>query len=70
MSFYTLTIEGMRTVGGVQAGVIGDALGAAVAVGAGAVLCLAYGVFVALRYPFVRKMKSTEPVQEDAASVT
>ena len=35
---------------------MGDALGAPVAVGIGGVICLGYGLFVALRYPKVREM--------------
>ena len=56
MSFYSLTFQGMMRMGGMQAGVMGDALGAPLAVGIGGVICLAYGLFVALRYPKVREM--------------
>ena len=56
MSFYSLMLQGMMVVGGVQAGVMGDYLGAPMAVGAGALICLACGAFVAWRYPRVRDM--------------
>jgi len=35
---------------------MGNWLGAPLAVGLGAVVCLAYGLFVALRYPVLRRM--------------
>ncbi len=56
MSFYSLTFQGMMRLGGMQAGVMGDALGAPFAVGIGAVVCLAYGLFVAWRFPRVQRM--------------
>lgn len=56
MSFYTLTFQLSMRAGGMQAGLLGDALGAPLAVGAGAALCLAYGAYVALRFPAVRRL--------------
>jgi MFS family permease len=56
MSFYTLTFNVMMRFGGGQAGLMGNWLGAPVAVGLGAVVCLAYGLYVALRYPILRRM--------------
>jgi len=56
MSFYSLTFGIMMRVGGGQAGMMGSWLGAPLAVGLGAVLCLAYGLFVAWRYPVLRRM--------------
>jgi MFS family permease len=56
MSFYTLTVFGMMRAGGMQAGLMGDYLGAPIAVGIGAFLCLIYGLFIAWRYPAVRIM--------------
>jgi MFS family permease len=56
MSFYSLTFQLSMRLGGMQAGLVGDALGAPVAVGAGAAACLAYGAYVALRFPRVRRM--------------
>jgi len=56
MSFYSLTFQGMMRLGGMQAGLMGDYFGAPMAVGVGALVCLAYGAFVAWRYPRVREM--------------
>jgi predicted MFS family arabinose efflux permease len=56
MSLYTLTFQVMMRAGGLQAGLVADALGPAFAVGAGALLSLAYGAFVAVRYPRLRKI--------------
>jgi predicted MFS family arabinose efflux permease len=56
MSFYTLTFQSMMRLGGLQAGLMGDAFGAPIAVGVGAAVCLAYGLFVAWRHPEVRQM--------------
>jgi MFS family permease len=57
MSFYSLTFQMMMRMGGMQAGVLGDSLGAPLTVGMGAVACLAYGAFVAFRFPRVRQLK-------------
>ncbi len=56
MSFYTLTFNVMMRFGGGQAGLMGNWLGAPLAVGLGAVVALAYGLYVALRYPILRRM--------------
>lgn len=56
MSFYSLTFQGMMRLGGLQAGLMGDHFGAPMAVGVGALVCLAYGTFVAWHYPAVREM--------------
>jgi len=64
LSFYTLTLQGMRRLGGMQAGVIGDLFGVPVAVGVGSFLGLVYNVVIALRYPRVRMMASTVPRQD------
>jgi hypothetical protein len=56
MSFYTLSFQSMMRMGSMQAGLMGDALGAPLAVAIGGVICLAYGLFVAWRYPAVRQM--------------
>ena len=56
MGFYSLVFQGMMRLGGMQAGLMGDAFGAPFAVGVGAVVCLAYGLFVAWRYPRVRQL--------------
>lgn len=56
MSFYTLTFNVMMRIGGGQAGLMGNWLGAPLAVGLGAAVALAYGLFVAVRYPVLRRM--------------
>jgi MFS family permease len=56
MSFYSLTFGLMMRVGGMQAGVMGEAFGAPLAVGVGAAACLAYGLYVARRFPRVRRL--------------
>ena len=56
MSFYALLVLGMTRLGGLQAGLTGDHVGAPIAVGIGALACLAYALFVAWRYPGVREM--------------
>jgi len=55
-SFYSLIFVGMTQLGGIQAGLVGDHLSAPMAVGLGAILCLAYGVIIILRFPHIRKM--------------
>jgi MFS family permease len=56
MSLYSLTFQGMMRLGGLQAGFLADRIGVALAVGLGAAVSLVYGLFVALRYPKVRRM--------------
>ncbi len=56
MSLYTLTFQGAMRMGGLQAGLMADSIGAPLAIGIGAVVSLAYGLFVAVRYPGVREM--------------
>jgi len=57
MSFYTMTFQVTMRLGGLQAGLVADWLGAPFSVGVGALVSLFYGLFVALRYPDVREMK-------------
>jgi MFS family permease len=57
MSIYSLTFQGFMRLGGLQAGLVADAVGASVAVGIGALVSLTYGLFVALRFPRVREMR-------------
>ncbi len=54
MSVYTLSFQGMMRLGGMQAGFVGEAVGAPVSVGVGAVISLLFGLVVAIRYPRVR----------------
>ncbi len=56
MSFYTMTFQAAMSLGGMQAGLLGDWLGAPLALGLGAVVCWVYGMFVAWRYPVLRKI--------------
>lgn len=56
MSLYSLTFQGMMRMGGLQAGLVADRIGAPLAVGIGAAISLAYGLFVAVRFPKVRRM--------------
>ncbi len=57
MSFYTMTFQGMMRLGGLQAGLVADWLTAPLSVGIGAGVSLLYGLFVAIRYPEIRKMR-------------
>jgi predicted MFS family arabinose efflux permease len=56
MSLYTLTFQVSMRAGGLQAGLVADSLGPAMSVGIGAVVSLAYGLFVAIRYPALRRL--------------
>jgi MFS family permease len=57
MSVYSLSFQGMMRLGGMQAGFVGEALGAPLSVGIGAAVSLLFGVAVAVRFPRVREMK-------------
>lgn len=54
MSLYTMTFQGMMRLGGLQAGFMADWLTAPLSVGLGAGVSLAYGLFVAVKYPKIR----------------
>jgi MFS family permease len=56
MSLYSLVSQGMTHVGGLQAGLVADWLGAPISIGAGALFSLIYGLFIAFRYPQVRNL--------------
>ena len=56
MSLYSLTSHGMTHLGGLQAGFAADWVGAPASIGVGAGFSLLYGLFVAFRYPNVRKL--------------
>jgi len=56
MSLYSLTFQGLMRLGGLQAGLVADWIGAPLSVGIGAAVSLAYGLFVAVCYPRVRKI--------------
>jgi MFS family permease len=54
MSLYTMVFQVMMRMGSLQAGYSADWVGAPLALGIGAGVSLAYGVFVAIRYPDLR----------------
>ncbi len=54
MSLYTLTFQVSMRAGGFQAGLVADGFGPTISIAIGAVISLAYGVFVAIRYPRLR----------------
>lgn len=56
MSLYTLTFQGMMRMGGLQAGFVADWIGAPLSVGIGAAASLVYSLFVAIRFPYIRKL--------------
>jgi predicted MFS family arabinose efflux permease len=57
MSVYSSVFQGMMRVGGMQAGFMETIVGASMAVASGALLSLAYGVFVFFKWPQIRRMK-------------
>lgn len=56
MGVYTMSFQVMMRLGGFQAGVVADWVNVPFSVGIGAIISLMYSVFVALRYPSVRKL--------------
>jgi MFS family permease len=56
MSLYFLVSHGMNSLGGLQAGLAADWLGAPLSLGLGAGVSLLYGLFVAARYRKVRDL--------------
>lgn len=56
MSQYSLVTQGMHQLGGLQAGIVADWVGAPLSVGIGAAASLMYGIFILFRFPGVRKM--------------
>lgn len=56
MSLYTLTFQTSMRAGGLQAGLVADAIGPALSIAIGAFVSLGYGAYVALRYPKLRNM--------------
>lgn len=57
MALYSMTFMGMMRLGGLQAGFVADWLGAPLSVAIGAGISLVYGLFVAIRYPVLRRMR-------------
>jgi MFS family permease len=56
MSIYSLVFTSSMRAGGLQAGLLAEGVGPALSIGAGALLSLGYGIFVAVRYPALRRM--------------
>ncbi|HSQ28181.1 MAG TPA: MFS transporter [Anaerolineales bacterium] len=56
MSIYTLTFQIMMRMGSLQAGFVAEWSGAPFSVAIGAIISLAYGIFVFIRYPKVRRL--------------
>ncbi len=57
MSVYTMVFQGAMRLGGLQAGLVADGMGAPFSVGIGALISLVYGAWVAIRVPEVRRLK-------------
>jgi predicted MFS family arabinose efflux permease len=56
MSLWSMTFQGTMRVGGLQAGFVADQIGAPLSIALGAAASLAYGLFVAVRFPRLREM--------------
>ncbi len=57
MSIYSLTMQSTMRLGGLQAGLMADRVGAPLAIGLGATISLVYGALVAQRFPQIRQMR-------------
>lgn len=55
MSLYSMMFQGMSRLGSLQAGLMADWISAPISVGIGAAASLAYGIFIAIRFPKLRK---------------
>jgi len=55
MGLYSMMFQGMSRLGSMQAGLVADWIGAPISVGIGAVVSVIYGLYIALRYPAIRK---------------
>lgn len=56
MGVYSMMFQVMMRLGGLQAGVVADWVSAQFSLGIGAVISLVFGIYVAVRYPAVRRM--------------
>jgi predicted MFS family arabinose efflux permease len=56
MGVYTMTFQTTMRLGGLQAGLVADWVSVPFSIGIGAVLSLAFGLFIFLRYPAIRRM--------------
>lgn len=57
MSVYMMSMNTTIRLGGLQAGFMADWLGAPLSVGLGAAIALVYCIYIAIRYPAVRKLE-------------
>jgi MFS family permease len=57
MSVYSLVFQGMQGAGRMQAGLTETVMGAPLSVAVGALVSLAYGIFVFFKWPWIRRMK-------------
>lgn len=55
MALYSMMFQSMSRLGSMQAGLMADWIGAPISVGIGAVISLFYGIYIALRYPAIRR---------------
>ncbi len=55
MALYSMMFQSMARLGSMQAGLVADWISAPVSVGIGALVSLGYGLFIAIRYPAIRK---------------
>ena len=56
MGVYTMVFQSTMRLGGLQAGFVADWVSAQFSLGIGAVISIVYGVFIAVRYPAIRRM--------------
>lgn len=56
LGLYSVIFQGMLNIGGLQAGIVADWVGAPMSVGIGAAVSLLFGLWVAIRYPKVREL--------------
>jgi sugar phosphate permease len=57
MAVYSMTVQGMMRLGGLQAGLMADRVGAPAAIGIGALVSLLFSGLVALYRPTLRQLR-------------
>lgn len=57
MAVYSMTVQGMMRLGGLQAGLMADRVGAPAAIGIGALVSLLFSGLVALYRPTLRRLR-------------
>lgn len=55
MALYSMMFQSMSRLGSMQAGLVADWVGAPISVGIGAVISVMYGLYIAIRYPAIRR---------------